>query len=528
MALKIWLPLVSSLNNQGTEISNFYSGGSAVPTLSTAGPLGNSYTFNGSSNVLKGTYTVAESEFTVCMWVTFTKLGVHLLDMRNSDSTGYQPMYVSSSGVQVGGSNSSYVYINFVPTLNTWYHLCVVSNATKTQLYVNGELYGETTSAKATNFNKVLNVSLGARYTNANWFGGGIADFRIYNEVLSPYEIKTIAQGLLLHYTKPLTSTPVGKSVMDSSGFGRNGEVFIHSFGYGNYIPARYGHYWYTDTNGEYISTPSPSASTKTICFWLRTPKTASTVFFADYKSKLAFGFNSSGYIITSCDSLSTPMFTDTSAISDLYILCHIVVRKNSANTGVELFINGVQQTADGSNNYWTHSTDTLMIGGRSTGTPMPNAGFCDFRMYAKRLTDDEILDLYHTSLKQLNSGKSSPFELEEVGVIVQGDLDGDGQVTDADATYLESYLSNPTSYPLNQSGDFNGDGVVNQDDADYLLYHVYFGDEDYPLLNEVPTSGSKPRVKKSGLLSSGSFIESTVNNKFKAIEIISNEFIER
>jgi len=40
---------------------------------------------------------------------------------------------------------------------------------------------------------------------------------------------------------------------------------------------------------------------------------------------------------------------------------------------------------------------------------------------------------------------------------------------------------------PLNQSADFNDDGVVDMDDAYYLLYHIEFGAEDYPLLNEFP-----------------------------------------
>ena len=83
----------------------------------------------------------------------------------------------------------------------------------------------------------------------------------------------------------------------------------------------------------------------------MATPKTVSTVFFADYKSKLAFGFNGSGYIIATCDNLSTPMFTNTSAISSSSP-SFVVIRKTEAGTGVELFIDGIQQTANGSNNY--------------------------------------------------------------------------------------------------------------------------------------------------------------------------------
>lgn len=410
MSLKVWLPLISNFNNQGTYINNPTNTGAAV---STSGPLGGSYSFDGTDDQIQAAYPSAENTMTVCMWVTFTKLNVHLLDMRNQSGVGYQPAYVnSSSGVQVGGSNGSFPYINFVPSLNTWYHLTIVYSASKTQLYVDGALYGESTSSVGYNFNTTLEVHIGSRYNGQNWFGGNIADFRIYNEALSAYEVKVIARGLLLHYTRPLSTIDVGSIIRDSSGFDRNSVLYNGAWSNSGFSSSRYYYRWNTSSNGGYTSTISPSSGTKTICFWLNTPKTNSTVFFADYKSKLGFGFNGSGYIIPTCDSLTVNMY-DSSAISSGNSK-FIVLRKNAAGTDVDLFIDGVQQTTRSSGNYWTHSTDTLMIGQRSTGSPMANAIFSDFRMYATRLSDDDILDLYHTSLKQLNNGKSSPFELYE------------------------------------------------------------------------------------------------------------------
>lgn len=437
MSLKVWLPLLTNFNNQGTFINNPTNSGA---TASTSGPLGGSYSFDGTNDKIYTTYPSAETEMTVCMWVTFTKLNVHLLDMRNQSGVGYQPAYVGTSGIQVGGSNGSFPYINFVPTLNTWYHLAIVYSASKTQLYVDGIFYGESTSSKGYNFNMNMEVHLGSRYSNANWFGGNIADFRIYNEALSAYEIKVIARGLLLHYTRPVTTdvVDVGSLVRDSSGYNRNGTMY-NSGWYIAYSNSQGYWTWNTASSSGYLSVTSPSSSAKTISFWLATPKTNSTVFFADYKSKMAFGFNGSGYIIATCDSWSKPMFTNTSAIS-ANAMRHIVIRHNASDDGVELFINGVQQTASGSNNYWTHSTDTLMIGQRSTGTPMNNARFRDFRMYATRLSDSDILDLYHTGLKQLNNGKSNPFELYE-------DIIGKAQVkktgTLANDSFVESNTGN-------------------------------------------------------------------------------------
>lgn len=409
MSLKVWLPLIDNFDNQGIDIVNPTNTGA---TVSTSGPLGGSYYFDGTDDQIQTTYTSAENTMTVCMWVNFSKFSVHLLDMRNSSGVGYQPAYVASTGIQVGGtSNSQFPYINYAFSTGTWYHLGIVYSSTGTKLYVNGTLAGEASNSLGYNYNMSMEVHLGSRYNGQNWFQGYISDFRIYNEALSAYEVKVISRGLLLHYTRPFF--PVSYGAYDSSGYGRNPVVNNGAVSINGKVNWRYEDlYVIGSSDTDYYSVTSPSAETKTISFWLKTPKTASTVFFADYKSKLAFGFNSSGYIIASCDSFSTPMFTNTSDIT-ADTPCFIVIRKTSAGTGVELFINGVQQTATGSNNYWTHSTDTLMIGRRSSGSPM-NAAFSDFRMYGTRLSENDILDLYTTQLKQLNNGKSSPFEIVE------------------------------------------------------------------------------------------------------------------
>ncbi len=61
------------------------------------------------------------------------------------------------------------------------------------------------------------------------------------------------------------------------------------------------------------------------------------------------------------------------------------------------------------------------------------------------------------------------------------GDVDGNDQVTDADAEYMLMYTFFPEDYPVNQNCDFNGDGKVSDADAEYLLMFTRHP-EEYPL----------------------------------------------
>jgi len=64
---------------------------------------------------------------------------------------------------------------------------------------------------------------------------------------------------------------------------------------------------------------------------------------------------------------------------------------------------------------------------------------------------------------------------------VIRGDMNGDGQVTDADALYLLRHTLFSDRYPIDQPGDVNGDGQVTDADALYLLRFTLFP-ERYPL----------------------------------------------
>ena len=64
---------------------------------------------------------------------------------------------------------------------------------------------------------------------------------------------------------------------------------------------------------------------------------------------------------------------------------------------------------------------------------------------------------------------------------VIRGDMNGDDQVTDADALYLLRHTLFSDRYPIDQPGDVNGDGQVTDADALYLLRFTLFP-ERYPL----------------------------------------------
>jgi N-acetylmuramoyl-L-alanine amidase len=63
----------------------------------------------------------------------------------------------------------------------------------------------------------------------------------------------------------------------------------------------------------------------------------------------------------------------------------------------------------------------------------------------------------------------------------ITGDLNGDLQVTDADAVYLLMNTFFSENYPANQPCDYNKDGNVTDADAVYLLMYTFFP-ENYPI----------------------------------------------
>lgn len=207
MGLQVWMPMIGNINNQGLSNFSYFSGNYVQGTCSTFGkclnvpnssPIG--FTADGLVNAKK---------FSVCFW-TLADNGTKadwnqmlwLGDKKTDGSYGSNFRFESCSKTYTypracsfhnndknaitGGSRilgSSY---------NTWYHVCVTYDGTELKSYTNGNLIG-------------TDVGNGGYLTgyvqigSANYFGL-MNDLRIYDEVISQKQIRSIYNLQIIHY----------------------------------------------------------------------------------------------------------------------------------------------------------------------------------------------------------------------------------------------------------------------------------------------------------------------------------------
>lgn len=205
MALRVWLPLNGNIENKGLSNYQFINN---EATLDNNGKIGKSYLFNGTSSRISTTGVSLPNNFSISLWfccasISDTSQWLFCLNNNNGTSTEIQGgVYITSSNIfhNCGGQGTYQYSIS----TGTWYHIVqVVDNATS-YLYINGELKHSFTGTKVS----CPNFTIGARSNSVSgaatsatyYFNGRINDVRIYDEALSPKQIKDISKGLVAHY----------------------------------------------------------------------------------------------------------------------------------------------------------------------------------------------------------------------------------------------------------------------------------------------------------------------------------------
>ena len=209
-----------------------------------------------------------------------------------------------------------------------------------------------------------------------------------------------------LRFTKIYGLT--SETIYDTSGFGNNGSINGHPTSYSG--SARYSGSIGNFTNSKYITAPSLPSNTKTISFWVKSGTiSGSQVVFADYGSKIAFGFNGNNTTYIVCD---LPSGSGYSTGSRCVAGGHwkendwnhfVIIKLTDSPYTFKTYLNGNLLSAS-STNYWAHTIDDLMIGRRSSGSPF-GGQISDFRAYVTELSEDDILELYHTPISLTKQG---------------------------------------------------------------------------------------------------------------------------
>ena len=188
--------------------------------------------------------------------------------------------------------------------------------------------------------------------------------------------------------------------IYDISGYQRNG--IKTNVVFSSDTPKYKGSSYFDGTS--LIQANPLSSEVKTISVWCKTTKNKSTSQFIcqDSASGLCVTFYK-GTIISHLGGSSSTGSKCT--LGDSYIengWNHFVVLKTGTHTR-EVYCNGVKLTPT-SNDYWSAYAGFL-IGARNTSNGVPFYGYIsDLRAYATVLSEDDILELYHSSISLVNN----------------------------------------------------------------------------------------------------------------------------
>lgn len=209
MGLQVWLPLTNDTRNQGlasgtlnwTQSASFINNGKLGKALSTGGcvmpaSMTAQVLNNDAVSIACWLYVNADADDATNRAMIFGNDSMNSLGGRQFSIFRYpnsDDIHLSWQN-QANGSTIVAEVWSGVLTPHAWNHICVTYQNPDVKIYVNGTQIGSTTG--------VINASTYAYDTQVIWSTTShyINDFRIYDNCLSPREVKELAKGLVLHY----------------------------------------------------------------------------------------------------------------------------------------------------------------------------------------------------------------------------------------------------------------------------------------------------------------------------------------
>lgn len=204
MSLLIWLPLQGDFTNNGLINSLYRSTPVSGNSWSDDSKIGGQTLKLTKLQQLLPTSSPLSGakQLSVCYWVkvntTWTKDwldGFRWISTNGSSTaTGRQEFYTNCTkvGIWYGGGNNSNK--NFTPGVWTHIAFTIDYDAGQSKFYRNGTLIATKNDVTTTHYCQ------GDCYIGDNGVDINQQDVRVYNHILTAVEIKTIAQGLAIHY----------------------------------------------------------------------------------------------------------------------------------------------------------------------------------------------------------------------------------------------------------------------------------------------------------------------------------------
>lgn len=419
MSLQVWLPLNGNLNNQGldsigilTSTNCSYTTGKIGQCLNMPSGYTSAWTTPSLTNMTKLSiaYWVKVNEATSTQWLD--SFHCYLINPSGSKEWARQEFYsnCTKSGFWCGGAGSA---SNVTNTVGEWTHWAITIDleARQLKLYKNGVL-------------AVSNLNLNAGYSFAGTqFRLGESglnlcecDFRLFDHVLSPKEVKEISKGLILHY-KLDGKFLENNAEYDCSGY--NNETSIIGTLTDSTDTPRYNKS--TKFNGSNSAIKiinnnwmPQGMSAMTINLWAKNSSwNSNTHFFSCAESG---GFNTetgqSGYLRFPVHVYTTEGLTSTAYKYDSKELQLSALSTTDWNmitwvydsTGTKTYINGVLHHTYTNTSYGIHfnTNARLFLGCEASGanpsSPYYGGYMSDFRLYATAFSADDILELYQTA----------------------------------------------------------------------------------------------------------------------------------
>lgn len=235
MGLQIWLPLNGSIYNQGLD-GDAITNSSGI-TYASIGKIG-------SQSLLSGSMTTSKNylgyEGTICFWIYITENSNKGMLYGNSDTGAslYNRkwslfLYPTRNdlhcwGCQKDSKNNSpngAWQLNGVIPDNKWTHICITHNRSMQYIYINGiqVAYKEWDSSGDITFDVSTPLM-------KNDVGRYLQDYRIYDNCLSPKQVKEISKGLVCHYPLGEINGKIGGRNLIKNGKGNMKAGFFKNF----------------------------------------------------------------------------------------------------------------------------------------------------------------------------------------------------------------------------------------------------------------------------------------------------------